>query len=365
MNFTTIFPETQNVHLVKDVGIIPYQMHKKFGYNSTLICYKNGEYPYLSSEVQGLSIDFLKRYTGNPIFDISIYLFKKSKNIDVLNLFHLNIRSFLWIFIYKKLNKYGKVYLKLDADRNILKLDFSNKSIKNRIRIWGLKKCQLISVETKELYNYINKNWPVKVELIPNGFMGDKYIKRIYPEEKENYIITVGRIGSKEKANEVLMESFARIYNLIPNWKIKFIGPIDEKFKLYICKYFNKYPQLKDKIIFTGAIYDKEKLEIQYRKAKIFCLTSLHESFGIVLVEAIKNGCYIISSNVSAAFDVTNNGEYGDIFNIGDIDQLSKLLIYNCNNDSKLSSLYIKIQEYAYKNYNWVEICNNIYKHLQ
>ena len=37
--FLTLFPELENVHLMKDVGMIPYIMHKEFGYDSYIASY--------------------------------------------------------------------------------------------------------------------------------------------------------------------------------------------------------------------------------------------------------------------------------------------------------------------------------------
>ena len=76
MRFVTMYPETENVHLIKDVGMIPFIMHKKFAYDSTIVCYKNEDYSYLENEVKGLKLDFIKKYTGKSIIDGAIYLFK-------------------------------------------------------------------------------------------------------------------------------------------------------------------------------------------------------------------------------------------------------------------------------------------------
>jgi hypothetical protein len=61
MTFVTLFPGATNIHLTKDVGMIPFIMHKYYGYDSTLVCYKNDEYDYLETEVKGLKIDFLEK----------------------------------------------------------------------------------------------------------------------------------------------------------------------------------------------------------------------------------------------------------------------------------------------------------------
>jgi glycosyltransferase involved in cell wall biosynthesis len=358
MRFVTLFLDTKNIHLTKDVGMIPYMLHKKFGYNSSIACYKNEDYSYLSTEVKGLNIDFIKRYTNISMIDGIIYLLKNASKIDVLHLFHFRNLTFIWIILYKFLNSKGIVYLKLDASRDIKAQKLKGKNIIAKI---ALNKCKLVSVEAKELYDYLNQHWDKKVEFIPNGFDDKNGVKLITPQEKENYIITVGRIGTKQKNNEVLMEAFSKIHDEIPSWKVKLIGPVEKEFKSYIDIYFNKYPALKDKVIFTDAIYDKEQLNNEYRKAKVFCLTSRWEGFPLVFLEAIKNGCYIISSDVAAAHDVTDDGKYGDIFKVEDTDKLSNLLLKNCMESEKMNIMYSQIQEFAYKNYTWQSICDKIF----
>lgn len=363
MRFVTIFPQTENVHLLKDVGMIPFVLHEKFRYDSIITTYDNSKYSYLSNEVKNLKINFLRKYTNNEVVDVCIYILKNAKQIDILHLFHLRKKIIIWIFIYKLLNRNGKVYLKLDCGRSFKNSNFDLRGLKNMFRKSIIKKCTLISAETKEAYDYINEHWPIKVELIPNGFKKD-VLRKIKPEEKENYIITVGRIGSKEKANEVLMEAFANVHCKIPGWKLKLVGPIEESFKPYIESYFKEHKDLKDKVIFTGAIYDKEKLDYEYRKAKIFCLTSPKEGFPLVFLEAIKNGCYIVSSDVSSVADVTNNFKYGDIFDVGNIEQLSNLLIKKCKYDITTYSLFAEIQKFAYDKFDWNIICEKIHSLL-
>ncbi|QEK12494.1 methyltransferase domain-containing protein [Crassaminicella thermophila] len=358
MNFVTLFPETENVHLTKDVGIIPFIMGKYYNYNAKIACYKNGSYPYLYKEVQGLKVEFIEKITGNPLEDGQNYLIKNAKSIDILHLFHLTTRTLLWIDTYKTLNPNGKIYLKLDANINITnhKLNHSVFNI--------LKKCDLISVETKYLYEYMNREWPVRVEYIPNGFYDFTKHKSVDYSEKENIIITVGRIGLDVKANEILMEAFRLVAHKLQNWKLKMIGPIQDSFKIYVNNFFEKNPDLRDKIIFTGEISDKNILENEYRKAKIFCLTSRIESFGLVYVEAAKNGCFIISSNILPAMDVTNNKKFGDLFEVDDINHLSELLVKYSNQEKHLKKNCKTIQKFAYDHFRWEDICKNIYHYL-
>lgn len=362
MRFVTMFPETKNVHLTKDVGMIPFIMYKKFGYDSAIVCYKNGEYNYLENEVNGLKIDFMKKHTGKTIIDGVIYLLRNAKKIDVLHLFHFGKREIVWISLYKILNKNGKVYLKLDADYKIKEaINPSHNRLKSKIKNITLKKCKLISVETLNIYNFLKENWKINVKYIPNGFYdyGEKEI--VSYNGKENIILTVGRIGSYQKATEILLEGFKLASNKLENWKLRVVGPIEEAFQNYIDIFIKKNPDLKEKIEFTGAIYDRIKLEEEYRKAKIFCLTSRYEGFPLVFLEAIKHGCYVISSNFDAAYDITNNKKHGNIFAIDDVKDLSKCLIEDCNEEQKLRENCYKIQEYNYEEFYWPKICAKIH----
>ncbi|GMB00333.1 glycosyltransferase [Pelosinus sp. IPA-1] len=354
--FVTIFPETENVHLTKDVGMIPFIMQKYYGYDSTIVCYKNGEYPYLDREVKGLNIDYLNYISGSENDDVCKYLEEHSAEIDILHLFHLSVRTLKWINTYNSNNPQGKIYLKLDADIKI-----TNLTIDGNPRIMDiLKKCDLISVETLPLYYFLKEYWPIKVEYIPNGYYDFSYDKQVRFEKKDNIICTVGRIGLPVKATEILMEAFRLAEPRISNWKLRIVGPVLSEFDAYIDNYFEKYPHLSEKVIFTGEIVDKHKLEREYDRAKVFCLTSRIESFALVLVEAARRGCFLITSNIISANDITSNGKYGDIFEVDNIGQLKELIIQNCNSQKKLNNNCNAVEKFIKNNFNWVDICGNI-----
>ena len=58
MRFVTLFLKTENVHLLKDVGMIPYHLYKDHDLDCSVACYKNSEeYTYADNEVKGLKID--------------------------------------------------------------------------------------------------------------------------------------------------------------------------------------------------------------------------------------------------------------------------------------------------------------------
>jgi len=68
----------------------------------------------------------------------------------------------------------------------------------------------------------------------------------------------------------------------------------------------------------------------EYIKAKGFCLTSRCEGFPNVFGEAANKGCYIISSNIDPAGDITDDQKYGSIFPLNDYETLASELITVC-----------------------------------
>ena len=123
MNYVVLFPECENIHLTKPVGMIPYIMQQKFGYDSFVACYRNADaYPYLDDAVKGLKLCFIPKIAGRPRWDGLFWLVRHARKIDVLQIFHFtSSRNYLWIFAYMLLHPRGKVYLMLDHDNMILR----------------------------------------------------------------------------------------------------------------------------------------------------------------------------------------------------------------------------------------------------
>ena len=120
MNYVTIFPECEKVHLKKDVGMLPYSMGKYVGYNFQIICYDNGNFE--KSDLDSYHIECIKKRKG-AVLDFAVYIIQHAKNIDILNVYHITSdRNAYWCFLYKLFNPKGKIHIKLDADYRMLSI---------------------------------------------------------------------------------------------------------------------------------------------------------------------------------------------------------------------------------------------------
>lgn len=365
MRYCVLYPNTKNVNLVKEMGMIPYKLHKNFGYDAKIACYNLDEYTYLNEEVKGLKIDFLHKKYNNYSLDGLNYLKKYAKKIDVLQIFHVTLYSLLYAFRYKRLNKKGKIYLKLDCSHKLVDRILSLNKVKYALLNKYLDKVDLISVEQKVLFEKLKNILPTqanKMINIPNGvdykYLNEKQIKYNF-YEKENTILSVTRVGAEEKNTQMLIEAFTSIEDIENlGWKLKIVGPIEEEFNEYIDNYFKNNPKMKDIVEFTGAIKNREKLFNEYKNAKIFSLTSNFESFGIAFIEAAALGDVIISTDVGIAKELTCE-DNGALVDIEDVEALKKeLKKYMLKDNLKIDSeITYKI---AKENFDWDGIVNKL-----
>ena len=372
--FVTVFTETENFHLVKDVGQLPYFMYKTEGYDATLISYKNNvEYPFINNEVDGLKLNFIPNKGRFLYFELGVlyYLLNKSKSIAVLNLFHFKKDNILYLLIYKLVNPQGKAYIKLDMDilffKNYNAFLFSNYALKNFIlkalTSWIFKLTDLFSVETDQAKDYLLNVYPElqnKLICISNG-VDNLYLDKKIPikafQEKENIILTVGRIGTEQKNTELVLDAL-KITDL-KDWKVYILGPIEESFKKYIADFYREYPQLENKIIFIGNITDRKELFDWYNRSKIFCLSSRYEGFPIAFPEALYFGNYLISSPVSSAEHITSKGKYGTVAK-ADAQEFSNALQNSIEPGFLSSQRYEEIRRFSKDNFTWPGIVKKL-----
>jgi len=344
-NFTLYWPSFVDAELCKDLGVITMIFNKHLNYNSHILCSKNQE-NYDEVTKENIEMHYI-------VDDASIN--NVLGNTDVLFLIGFYDFNLQIIQKYKSINPKGKVYLKLDINVHWLgRIVFGQDTAKL------LSEVTLISAECRNIIKVLDEKWPVKVEYIPNGYYNVGINRNIEYEEKENTIITVGRLGTYEKATEILLQAFKLAASKLTDWKLKLVGSIEPHFQVFIDNFLDSNPELKDRIIFTGRINDRNLIEEEYRKAKIFCLTSRCEGFPNVFGEAANKGCYIISSDIDPAWDITDDKKYGSITPINDYVSLANEFITVCSNEERLETVCRDIQIYTKENFEWIKLCQKI-----
>lgn len=388
--FLHICEEFEYTWIGKDNGMIPIYMHEIYGYESKILTADlKHDLPNFERGIYFIKVKRIFGFLGNFAYWIKLlkrynifkYLIRNAEKIDVLMLFHVSRCSYWYSYFYKKLNPNGKIYIKADFNLGVYQKELSvvNSSSKNLKEFFRKRRetkeydkrkkliplVDLISYESLEAYNFMKDSYAGikttgKTIYLPNGYDNlfvEKNFKIKEFKEKENIILTVGRLGTKEKNTELLLESLKEID--LKDWKVVLIGSETEELLKYKEKYFKENPDLKEKIIFTGEIKDRKVLYEYYNKSKVFVLPSKWESFGIVMVEAMAFGNYVITSNTCAANDITNHNTIGKIIEIDSKIDLEKSLEEVVNGNVKLEEKCNKTLEYV-KNFKYEELIKNL-----
>lgn len=131
------------------------------------------------------------------------------------------------------------------------------------------------------------------------------------------------------------------------------VGSMEDEFKEYIEKFFARNPSLKDKVEFVGPIYDRNALEQEYTRAKVFCLPSAWESFGLVSVEALSKGCFLLESDIESNKDITQNGKMGLLFENGNLDDFAEKMKCTLSDETRLEHNFTTAVKYANSHFSW------------
>lgn len=161
-----------------------------------------------------------------------------------------------------------------------------------------------------------------------------------------------------------MLEAFAHIAEKIPEWKLRLVGSVDSRFEPYIESFFERHPDLNERIVFTGQIQDRECLKNEYSKAKIFAFTSrLEGGAPNVISEALHAGCVMATTKIDAYEDITGNGKCGMAAEIDDIEGVARMLFELCMN-SNLEEMAQKSVEQANDFYDMEKIVGGLYGKL-
>ena len=147
---------------------------------------------------------------------------------------------------------------------------------------------------------------------------------------RENVLLAVGRLDAWQvKGFDVLIKAWEKIVKseeLIVNrygWKLQIAGTGSEKSLNYL-KGLCQENGVEDYVEFLGFQKDIEKF---YQKASIFVLSSRYEGFGLVLIEAMSQGCACIACDYKGRqCEIIQNDSQGLCCEPDDVDALAEAM---------------------------------------
>jgi glycosyltransferase involved in cell wall biosynthesis len=167
---------------------------------------------------------------------------------------------------------------------------------------------------------------PEKIEVINPGI----YFHKFKMKKKEPFVLFVGNL-TRRKGLDYLI----RAAKELPKIKFVIVGKGKE--------YRRLKPISPKNVYFIGPRYGKELRDI-YAKAQVFCLPSIGEGFGLVLLEAMASGCAIVST-----IPLDYSGFRVEVGNVGQLKEKIEWLIENPEEAKKLG----KKNRKKAKKYTW------------
>ena len=124
---------------------------------------------------------------------------------------------------------------------------------------------------------------------------------KLYPNDynqRERFIVAAGRLDAWfYKGFDVLIKAWGKVVESRESrverkgWRLQIAGTGSEQSLAYL-KGLCKENGVEDSVDFLGFVSDMESL---YKKASVFVLSSRYEGFGLVLIEAMSQGCACIA----------------------------------------------------------------------
>lgn len=199
----------------------------------------------------------------------------------------------------------------------------------------------LTDVDRRLLSRHINR-----VYTLPNPLTFN-VVERI--PRKERVILAAGRLDAwYVKGFDCLIRAWGLIASKYPDWKLEIAGQGSNNAQNYLNKIACDATVL-DQLEFIGFV----DLLKKYEQAEIFVLSSRYEGFGMVLTEAMSQGCAPIACDYNGRqSEIIRNNEEGIICPTGDVNSLA-LAISTLIEDSDKRN---KVQQNAIKRASDYEI---------
>jgi glycosyltransferase involved in cell wall biosynthesis len=166
----------------------------------------------------------------------------------------------------------------------------------------------------------INEN---KIYVVPDGVELES-IPQIKEKFSKPTICYIGRLVQYKNV-DVLLKAIQIVKRTIPDIQCKIIGAGPLRDNLEKLTY---QLGIKENVEFMGNVMFHEEVFEILKKSHIFCLPSITEGFGIVILESMACGVPYICSNIPTLIEVTQNGKGGMLFKQGDENDLAEKIKY-------------------------------------
>jgi glycosyltransferase involved in cell wall biosynthesis len=287
-----------------------------------------------------------------------------------------------FLFLYKIIKKYKPIVcLSNFGSTNVISIVSFLLKVKNRInylhtttkqinidseksfktRLLGIRKKYIYKLNTHFFTNsigtkndYVNSRNIDKNKITVFPLLIEKSKKTYNNYKNRDYsLVIIGRLHPSKGHKELIVQ-FSKCLEFFPKLKLKIIwdGYLENDLKMLaesLC--------ISNNIIFMGRL-PYEEVKIEFSKSLISISSSLEEAYGLVNIEALREGTPLICTKTAGSTDILNEGYNGEFFLHKNYKSLSLMLSKILNEWEK----YSKNSLISFKNNYLVDNCMNNHK---
>lgn len=195
-------------------------------------------------------------------------------------------------------------------------------------------KVVLLSNEFKESYIKLSGIKETSKLTAISNMLSFPYKQCDYPKKKQ--ILWCGRLLFSQKRPDRILWVWKKLQDRLPDWNLVIVGdgPFSDQMRQ-----LSKRLSLK-RIEFTGF---KDPVPY-YKESSIFCMTSNHEGWGLVLTEAMQYGCVPVAfDSFESIHEIISDGKTGYLVSPFDINHMAEK-VWSLAMDKKIADYAKKSQ---------------------
>ena len=194
--------------------------------------------------------------------------------------------------------------------------------------------------------------------VIPNGvftadFENATRDERFTGTEESPTLGFLGRLDEPRKGLPVVAASFHAIREAVPGVRLFVAGRGD------IEEASTMFGDDADAVTFLGAISDADKAAMLSSVDIYLAPNTGGESFGIILIEAMSAGSFVVASDIPAFRAVLGNGKFGKQFANEDAEALASAVVESLGDPHSRAATVALAQTEAHR-YDWATVASQV-----
>tara|TARA_B100000886_G_C20425790_1_gene493914 strand:+ start:216 stop:1346 length:1131 start_codon:yes stop_codon:yes gene_type:complete len=275
-----------------------------------------------------LSIPKLKKRTAKIRFEEGKFLFKKyiteNEKPDIIHVHTFLVGEIaLWIK-----DKYNIPFVVTEHSTGFARRIYNRRQLQLAKQVFTNSECNIAVSEP--FCSLLEDKMKEHFKYIPNVVDTNFFTLPLKKSNTNKFtFLNVGHLD-KKKNQLGLIKAFKKSFFGQNSYHLKIIGDGSERKNL---EYFVREEKLELQVHIVGK-KNRNEVKFEMQQADCFVLSSYHETFGVVLIEAMSCGLPVLSTKSGGPESIIKNSNLGIICDFKDLDkEMLKIIKSNFNSD--------------------------------